>query len=232
MLSSWPATLNADHVHLAKALTCTHSYHNFVHNNNLQYYQNLDTFTSFRIILTFLDRSSIPISRQISMSFGRQSAVLLGIGIIFFTARYLYNTFSRRRPVHAAGGVDRIQDGKQETRENQEDFEPYKPSVEDVFSVKTMLSGSFELPLELVDTIIDHAEYWPHTSVIRTGEDFTIRAGAGHENQFLVSKTLTVVSGRLNVVEGLKRTYQIVRFWKKLTFNWLERPQYRFIGYN
>jgi hypothetical protein len=146
------------------------------------------------------------------MSFDRQWGVLLGIGMTFFAGRYLYNTFFRPRPGHVAGGVDRIQDEKRETHENQEDFEPYEPSVEDVFSVKSMLSGSFELPLELVDTIIDYAEYWPHTSVIRTGEDFTIRAGAGHENQFLVSRTLTVVSGRLNVVEGLKRTNQIVVF--------------------
>jgi hypothetical protein len=146
------------------------------------------------------------------MSFVRQSAVLLGISVMSFAARYLYNTFSRRRPVHVAEGGDRIQDGKQETQENQEDFEQYEPSVEDVFSVKTMLAGSFELPLELVDTIIDHAEYWPHTSVIRKGEDFTIRAGAGHENQFLVSSTLTLVSGRLNVVEGFKRTSRIVGF--------------------
>ena len=120
------------------------------------------------------------------MSFDRQWGVLLGIGMTFFAGRYLYNTFFRPRPGHVAGGVDRIQDEKRETLENQEDFEPYKPSVEDVFSIKTMLSGSFQLPLELVDTIIDHAEYWPHTSVIRTGEDFTIRAGIGHENQFLV----------------------------------------------
>jgi hypothetical protein len=146
------------------------------------------------------------------MSFDRQWGVLLGIGMTSFAGRYLYNTFFRPRPGHVAGGVDRIQDEKRETHENQEDFEPYEPSVEDVFSVKSMLSGSFELPLELVDTIIDYAEYWPHTSVIRTGEDFTIRAGAGHENQFLVSRTLTVVSGRLNVVEGLKRTNQIVVF--------------------
>jgi hypothetical protein len=146
------------------------------------------------------------------MSFDRQWGVLLGIGMTSFAGRYLYNTLFRPRPSHAAGGVNRIQDEKRETHENQEDFEPYEPSFEDVFSVKTMLSGSFELPLELVDTIIDHAEYWPHASVIRTGEDFTIRAGAGHENQFLVSRTLTVVSGRLNVVEDLERTNQIVGF--------------------
>jgi hypothetical protein len=187
MLSSWAATLNIDHGTFDQGIHLYSLIPQFCPQQQPQVLPELRyAFTLFGITLTFLDRSSIPISRQISMSFVRQSAVLLGIGVMSFAARYLYNTFSRRRPVHAAGGVDRIQDGKQEPRENQEDFEPYEPSVEDVFSVKTMLSGSFELPLELVDTIIDHAEYWPHTSVIRTGEDFTIRAGAGHENQFLV----------------------------------------------
>jgi hypothetical protein len=146
------------------------------------------------------------------MSFVRQWAVLLGIGMMSFAARYLYNTFFRPQTSHVAGGVDHIQDEKQEIQENQEDFEAYEPSVEDVFSVKTMLSGSFELPLELVDTIIDHAEYWPHTSVIRTGEDFTIRAGAGHENQFLVCTQIpTFYSGRLNVTRDPNQTNQIVR---------------------
>ncbi|EPE08391.1 hypothetical protein F503_01174 [Ophiostoma piceae UAMH 11346] len=41
----------------------------------------------------------------------------------------------------------------------------YLPSYADVFVVKAMLGHAGNLPLELVDTIIDHAEYWPHTHV-------------------------------------------------------------------
>ena len=111
------------------------------------------------------------------MSFVSRGTILLGIGVMSFAGRYVYNTIFRPQ---------------QETPENREYSGLYEPSIEDVFSVKTILSGNFELPLELVDTIIDHAEYWPHTSVIRTGEALTVQAGAGHENQFLVSRQTTI----------------------------------------
>jgi hypothetical protein len=44
----------------------------------------------------------------------------------------------------------------------------YKPSVEDVLSVKEFLGSISSFPLELIDTVIDFAEYWPHTSTAIT----------------------------------------------------------------
>ncbi|KAK0656262.1 hypothetical protein B0T16DRAFT_32583 [Cercophora newfieldiana] len=41
---------------------------------------------------------------------------------------------------------------------------PYLPSVLDVIVVKSMLVKGLKLPLELIDSIVDQAEYWPHTS--------------------------------------------------------------------
>lgn len=43
--------------------------------------------------------------------------------------------------------------------------EPFQdPTVEDVFLVKAIFKAATPLPLEIVDTIIDHAEYWPRTT--------------------------------------------------------------------
>jgi hypothetical protein len=45
---------------------------------------------------------------------------------------------------------------------------------------------------------------------------------AVHQTQASVTTFLTMVSGELNVVDGLKLTNQTnCRFWKKFTFNWL-----------
>jgi len=68
--------------------------------------------------------------------------------------------------------------------------QPYEPSILDVIVVKAMLTKTLhtrslhKLPPELVDSIVDFAEYWPHTSV---------EVGPGrapyqrNENIFLVS---------------------------------------------
>jgi hypothetical protein len=41
---------------------------------------------------------------------------------------------------------------------------PYQPSIADVLVVKSMLTKGLQLPLELVESIVDQAEYWPHTT--------------------------------------------------------------------
>lgn len=41
---------------------------------------------------------------------------------------------------------------------------PYEPDVMDVLVVKAMLINGLHLPPEIVDCIIDQAEYWPHTT--------------------------------------------------------------------
>ena len=48
------------------------------------------------------------------------------------------------------------------------DSEGYKPSVFDVVTVKDALHKKSSLPYELVDYIVDLAEYWPHTTTITT----------------------------------------------------------------
>lgn len=65
----------------------------------------------------------------------------------------------------------------------------YSPTVEDVLDVKKMFIDELELPLELIDSVIDFAEYWPHTSsFIRppAGNPLIIRGQGGHEDQLLV----------------------------------------------
>jgi hypothetical protein len=66
---------------------------------------------------------------------------------------------------------------------------PYQPSVGDVLAVKDVLFNKLNLPLEIVDFMIDFAEYWPHTSTIRSGDgELKVRAGQHlNENQLVVS---------------------------------------------
>lgn len=67
-----------------------------------------------------------------------------------------------------------------------------EPSVADVLVVKAMLTKALTLPPELVDTIVDFSEYWPHTSTVRTdnGQRGTLvaRGGGREENVFVVSR--------------------------------------------
>ncbi|OWO98030.1 hypothetical protein B2J93_8255 [Marssonina coronariae] len=66
--------------------------------------------------------------------------------------------------------------------------ERYTPSTEDVISVKNDLFKRFALPIELIDTVIDFAEYWPRTTTCRTGGEFHVRSGRpGLEDQFMAS---------------------------------------------
>jgi len=71
--------------------------------------------------------------------------------------------------------------------------EPYEPSINDVFVVKATLRTIHKkspLPLELIDTIIDFAEYWPHTTTTRRGGTLRLSSGTFRENKFLVNSIL------------------------------------------
>jgi hypothetical protein len=72
-----------------------------------------------------------------------------------------------------------------------EPSEPFSPTADDVVEVKKFLLEAVKLPLELVDAIIDQAEYWPHTrSVFHRHESenpLYVRAGGVDENTLLVS---------------------------------------------
>lgn len=60
----------------------------------------------------------------------------------------------------------------------------FEPAVADVLIVKAILC-SFSLPPELTDTIIDYAEYWPHTSATLPGISPAC-AGKSLEDYFIV----------------------------------------------
>ncbi len=66
----------------------------------------------------------------------------------------------------------------------------YQPSIKDVLTVKEALHKKSALPYEVVDVIVDMAEYWPHTTTISSRPMF-IRGGSNGgshaENQFIVS---------------------------------------------
>lgn len=68
--------------------------------------------------------------------------------------------------------------------------DPYEPTVLDVLVIKTMLNKAFNLPPEIVDSIVELAEYWPHTSteIIYTGSHKKNAQGSrpGLENLFLL----------------------------------------------
>jgi len=61
----------------------------------------------------------------------------------------------------------------------------YSPSVSDVLDIKSYLFKKFSLPVELIDSVIEFAEYWPHTTTI-TKTSTTIRAQRDRENQFIL----------------------------------------------
>lgn len=84
------------------------------------------------------------------------------------------------------------------------DSDRYQPSLEDVLTVKNILftlRPECPLPLELIDSIIDLSEYWPHTTttgfffpghpniaqdVTISRREVTISAGGQSENKFLL----------------------------------------------
>lgn len=62
----------------------------------------------------------------------------------------------------------------------------YEPSALDVVVVKIMLTKGCNLPHEIVLSLLDHAEYWPHTTTT-LDRSLTVSSGPGREDKFLVS---------------------------------------------
>lgn len=61
----------------------------------------------------------------------------------------------------------------------------YEPSALDVVVVKAMLTNGLGLPAEIVLSLLDHAEYWPHTTTT-LNRSLTVSSGPGRENQFIL----------------------------------------------
>ncbi|KAI3398091.1 hypothetical protein diail_9844 [Diaporthe ilicicola] len=71
--------------------------------------------------------------------------------------------------------------------------EGYEPSAIDVVVAKAMLTKGLGLPPEIVLSVLDHAEYWPHTSTT-LDHTLTVPSGQGRENQFVLrSKPLGLI---------------------------------------
>lgn len=69
----------------------------------------------------------------------------------------------------------------------------YEPSALDVVVVKAMLTNGLRLPAEIVLSVLDHAEYWPHTTTT-LDHSFTVPSGPGREDQFILrSKPLGLI---------------------------------------
>lgn len=63
----------------------------------------------------------------------------------------------------------------------------HDPSPIDIVVVRTMLAKGLKLPVDLVDGILEHAEYWVRTTTAVNYPQL-LRAGKGHgEDKFLVS---------------------------------------------
>lgn len=62
----------------------------------------------------------------------------------------------------------------------------YKASAMDVVVTKMMLQQGLKLPAEVILSILDFAEYWPHTSATLKTPFITL-SGGDRENQFVVS---------------------------------------------
>jgi hypothetical protein len=65
----------------------------------------------------------------------------------------------------------------------------YEPTIGEVLLVKSALHTQLNLPYEIVDFIIDLAEYWPHTSTSLPSKT-VLRSGVGRENQLVASRLI------------------------------------------
>lgn len=61
-----------------------------------------------------------------------------------------------------------------------------EPSAMDVVVVKMMLQQGLRLPPEVVLSILDFAEYWPHTTAVMD-RPLAVPSGRQRENRFIVS---------------------------------------------
>lgn len=64
----------------------------------------------------------------------------------------------------------------------------FEPFLEDVLEAKKDLFRGLKIPMELVDAILDYAEYWPHTTTVRRGGEMSVMTGRERpEDEFVVS---------------------------------------------
>lgn len=102
------------------------------------------------------------------------------------------NKFKASRPRALMGIFDRVANLISSTMsaldlDLQLEEEPSNgPTVEDVLLVKDIFREFTPLPLEIVDEIIDYAEYWPHTTTSAPRYTQAVGGDKGAENRFVV----------------------------------------------
>lgn len=67
--------------------------------------------------------------------------------------------------------------------------QPHEPSAADAVVVRLMLLKGKQLPIELVDVILDQAEYWPHESASTSQSQIIPGGNPAIESALLVSLT-------------------------------------------
>ncbi|TVY43765.1 hypothetical protein LSUB1_G001253 [Lachnellula subtilissima] len=116
--------------------------------------------------------------------------ILVNLGnALFALCQYLYKTISNTLFKKSPRTIDMAQQFEKQASPQSTEATLYQPSVEDVLQVKQSLFKELHLPIELVEVVIDVAEYWPHTTSVTTNDadhPISVRSGANFENQFLL----------------------------------------------
>ncbi|ESZ96588.1 hypothetical protein SBOR_3090 [Sclerotinia borealis F-4128] len=109
--------------------------------------------------------------------------------------RHFYNTIS-----NIMSGTEQSKEPEVQLPFNMQyhDSDRYQPSLEDVLTVKNILytlRPDSPLPLELIDTILDLSEYWPHTTTAfplsshqepTINREIIVRAGGAGEDRLIL----------------------------------------------
>lgn len=82
-----------------------------------------------------------------------------------------------------------IQQPKQEPEAEEEEPETpqFEPTLKEVLLLKEELQQKTRLPIELIESIIDLAEYWPHTISTFNERKRVVSGREEDESQFIVS---------------------------------------------
>ena len=62
------------------------------------------------------------------------------------------------------GAIKQKTQATQDTKAPDTGVSAHEPTIADVLVVKAMLTKGLSLPVEIIETIVDFAEYWPHTT--------------------------------------------------------------------
>ena len=75
----------------------------------------------------------------------------------------------------------------------------YNPSVQDILKVKDIIQEASNMPLELIDEVIDFAEYWACSSTVKSTPPQSVEGTSGHADHRQSRSNVLVVSIPLNI---------------------------------